>query len=192
MRIPRNTSRFVPVCNTQFYTRGKTMQKFFILIVVVTICTASLLFATEDSMLLKPGSIAPDFTLASSKGDSVTLSHFAGQHAVVLIFYPGDQTPGCTAQLCAIRDDYAQFEAKNAKVFGINPGSLASHRKFIEKQRYQFPLLVDEKKLVAKQYGCDGLMVKRTVYVIDAAGKIIFAKRGRPANEEILKAIPGK
>jgi thioredoxin-dependent peroxiredoxin len=150
------------------------------------------LFAKEDTMLLKIGSQAPDFSLLSSNGDTVNLKDFAGKHYVVLIFYPGDQTPGCTAQLCAIRDDYTKFEAKNAKVFGVNPGDIASHKKFVAKQKYQFPLLVDEKKLVAKQYGCDGLMVKRTVYVIDTAGKIIFAKRGRPANEEILKVIPGK
>lgn len=144
-------------------------------------------------MLLKPGSVAPDFTLASSNGDTVTLSDYAGKHNVVLIFYPGDQTPGCTAQLCAVRDDYALFEKKNAKVFGVNPGDLKSHRKFIEKQRYQFPLLVDENRVVAKRYGCDSWpMVKRTVYVIDTAGKIVFAKRGRPKNEEILIAIPGK
>jgi peroxiredoxin Q/BCP len=150
------------------------------------------IFAKEDTMLLKIGSQAPDFSLLSSNGDTVHLKDFAGKHNVVLIFYPGDQTPGCTAQLCAIRDDYSLFETKNAKVFGVNPADVASHKKFVEKQKYQFPLLVDEKKHVAKLYGCDGLMIRRTVYVIDTTGKIIFAKRGRPANEEILKAIPGK
>jgi peroxiredoxin Q/BCP len=75
----------------------------------------------------------------------------------------------------------------------VNPGDIMSHKKFVAKQNYQFPLLVDENREVAKTYGCNGWpMVKRTVYVIDTAGKIIFAKRGRPANEEILKAIPGK
>jgi peroxiredoxin Q/BCP len=151
------------------------------------------LFAGEDTMLLKSGMQAPDFSLLSSDGDTVKLSGFAGKFYMVLIFYPGDQTPGCTAQLCAIRDDYSAFEAKNAKVFGVNPGDITSHKKFVAKQNYQFPLLVDENREVAKTYGCNGWpMVKRTVYVIDTAGKIIFAKRGRPANEEILKAIPGK
>jgi peroxiredoxin Q/BCP len=162
------------------------------IVISAVLMFSSLLLAKDDSMLLKPGTTAPDFSLLSSDSATVKLSDFAGKYAVVLIFYPGDQTPGCTAQLCAIRDDYSLFEAKNAKVFGVNPADVTSHKKFVAKQNYQFPLLVDENKLVAKQYGCDGLMVKRTVYVIDTAGKIIFAKRGRPANEEILKAIPGK
>jgi peroxiredoxin Q/BCP len=154
---------------------------------------SSLLLAKEDAMLLKPGSIAPEFALMSSDSTVVKLSDFKGNHYVVLIFYPGDQTPGCTAQLCAIRDDYSKFEKKNAKVFGINPGNLSSHRKFIAKQNYQFPLLVDENQTIAKAYGCESWpMVKRTVYVIDTTGTIIFAKRGRPANEDILKAIPEK
>jgi thioredoxin-dependent peroxiredoxin len=170
------------------------MKTLFLSAITLFVCLVSplTLIAKEDSMLLKPGSVAPDFSLLSSDSATVKLSDFAGKHSVVLIFYPGDQTPGCTAQLCAIRDDYSLFEAKNAKVFGVNPGDIASHKKFVAKQKYPFPLLVDEKKVVAKLYGCDGLMVKRTVYVIDTAGKIIFAKRGRPADEEILKAIPGK
>ncbi|MBN2038115.1 MAG: peroxiredoxin [Chitinispirillaceae bacterium] len=148
------------------------------------------LFAREDSMLLKTGTQAPDFSLLSSNGDTVALKDFIGKHHVVLIFYPGDQTPGCTAQLCAIRDDYAAFEAKNAKVFGVNPADLKSHKKFAEKQNYQFPLLVDENRVAARAYGCDTWpMVKRTVYVIDTKGTIIFAKRGMPKNEEILQAI---
>jgi peroxiredoxin Q/BCP len=147
-------------------------------------------FAKEDSMLLAVGTKAPAFALLSSDGDTIALKNFAGKHYVVLIFYPGDQTPGCTAQLCAIRDDYSQFEAKNAKVFGVNPGDLTSHKKFVAKQKYQFPLLVDENRAAAKAYGCDTWpMVKRTVYVIDLSGKIIFAKRGMPKNEEILAAI---
>jgi thioredoxin-dependent peroxiredoxin len=170
------------------------MKTLFLSAITLFVCLASplTLIAKEDSMLLAVGTQAPGFALLSSNGDTIALKNFAGKHYVVLIFYPGDQTPGCTAQLCAIRDDYSQFEAKNAKVFGVNPGDLKSHQKFVKKQNYQFPLLVDENRATAKAYGCDGLMVKRTVYVIDTAGKIIFAKRGRPANEEILKVIPGK
>jgi len=150
------------------------------------------LFAKEASMPLTVGQKAPEFSLVSSAGDTVRLSDFAGTHHVVLVFYPGDETPGCTKQLCAIRDDYSRFEAKNAKVFGVNPGSIDSHRKFAANHAFQFPLLFDEKQTVAKLYGCAAWpMVKRTVYVIDPQGTVIFAKQGMPSNDEILAAIPG-
>jgi thioredoxin-dependent peroxiredoxin len=149
------------------------------------------LFAGGNTML-KIGDKAPDFSLVSSNGDTVPLSSFSGSSYVVLIFYPGDQTPGCTKQLCAVRDDYSAFKAKNAQVFGVNPGDSTSHRKFVKRYNFQFPLLIDAGRETAKRYGCGGLFVKRTVYVIDPQGTIIYAKRGMPANEEILKAIPGK
>jgi thioredoxin-dependent peroxiredoxin len=143
--------------------------------------------------MLKIGDKAPDFALVSSNGDTVRLSGFSGCYYVVLVFYPGDETPGCTKQLCAVRDDYTAFEAKNAKVFGVNPGDSDSHRKFVKNHRFQFPLLVDENRATAKLYGCDSWpFLKRTVYVIDPHGMVIYAKRGMPANEEILKAIPEK
>lgn len=144
-------------------------------------------------MLLSINTPAPDFTLYSTDRDSVSLSDFKGKHYVVLIFYPGDQTPGCTAQLCAIRDDYKEFETKNTRVFGVNPGDMKSHKKFIDKHRFQFLLLIDEDRAVAKRYGCDGWpMIRRTVYVIDPEGTIIYAKRGKPTTKELLEAIPQK
>jgi thioredoxin-dependent peroxiredoxin len=152
----------------------------------------TLLFAGGSDML-KIGENAPDFSLVNSNGDTVSLRSFAGKSYIVLVFYPGDQTLGCTKQLCAIRDDYTGFEAKNTKVFGVNPGDIASHRKFIKRYSFPFPLLIDEGRKTAKLYGCGGsLFVKRTVYVIDPNGVIIYAKRGMPPIEEILNAIPGK
>ena len=142
--------------------------------------------------MLIPGTQAPEFSLQSDKGDLVKLSDYRGKNPVVLVFYPGDQTPGCTHQLCAIRDDYAKFQEKGAVVFGINPADKESHRRFVEKQHYQFPLLVDTDKKVAAQYGTDGFMIQRTVYVIDKEGKIVYAKRGMPPDSEILQAISEK
>jgi thioredoxin-dependent peroxiredoxin len=142
-------------------------------------------------MPLSIGDKAPGFSLASSSGDTVKLTDFTGKNYLVLIFYPGDDTPGCTKQLCAVRDDFAKFEAKNAKVFGVNPADGDSHRKFITKFGFQFPLLIDQGGTAAKLYGCDnGPSVKRTVYVIDPQGMIIYAKQGLPPDEEILQAIP--
>lgn len=142
--------------------------------------------------LLPVGSAAPLFSLASSNGDTVKLLDFREKRNVVLVFYPGDQTPGCTKQLCALRDGYSEFDKKDAVIFGVNPADRQSHKKFIKKQRYQFPLLVDEGKAVAKLYGTSGLFIKRTVYVIDKKGLVIFAQRGMPSDSTILASIPGK
>ncbi|NJN65214.1 MAG: peroxiredoxin [Chloroflexaceae bacterium] len=147
--------------------------------------------------MLRVGTQAPDFTLEDEQGTQVTLSSFRGQ-AVVLIFYPGDQTPVCTRQLCGIRDSYDEFTAAGAVVFGINPGSPLSHQKFSQKYDFQFKLLVDRERAAARSY--DVLVVSlgplavinRAVYVVGSDGTIIFAERGTPANETILAAIRGE
>ena len=142
-------------------------------------------------MSLKIGDKAPDFALQSSMGDTVRLSDYSGKNYVVLIFYPGDETPGCTKQLCAVRNDFARFQAKNVKVFGVNPADIASHRKFVERQAFPFPLLVDPHRETAKAYGCvAALFIKRTVFVIDPGGVIVYIKQGMPSDAEILKAVP--
>jgi peroxiredoxin Q/BCP len=144
----------------------------------------------EDPMLLKIGSTAPDFTLISHTGDTVKLSSFKDKNSVVLIFYPGDETPGCTKQLCTIRDDYAKFKEKNTVVFGMNGADTKSHSKFAANHKFQFPLLIDTDNKVSQAYGCKGgLMNKRTVYGIDKTGKIVFAQRGMPTTDEILKGL---
>jgi peroxiredoxin Q/BCP len=144
-------------------------------------------------MIIEKGSQAPDFALKDQDGRTVSLDSFKGKNNVVLVFYPGDETPGCTKQLCAIRDDYSKFAEKDALVFGVNPAGMESHRKFIDNHRFPFPLLVDENSATAKAYGCDGLlMVKRTVVVIGKDGVILYLERGSPPVSEILDAIPVK
>ena len=143
-----------------------------------------------DSMLVK-GATAPQFELKTADGVAVKLSDFRDKKFVVLIFYPGDETPVCTRQLCEIRDDYSSFEKRGAVVFGVNPGSDKSHNKFSRKNGFQFPLLVDVKSSVAERYLAKGaVMNKRTVYVVGKDGTIVFARRGKPPVAEILAAIP--
>jgi len=140
--------------------------------------------------MLAVGTEAPDFTLVSHTGDTVSLASFKGTKSVVLIFYPGDQTPVCTKQLCAIRDEYSAFGDKNAVVFGVNPASAESHQKFVDAQHYQFPLLVDTGSVVAAAYQAKGgMMNKRTVYVVGKDGKIIYAQKGKPPVSKILESI---
>jgi peroxiredoxin Q/BCP len=173
------------------YQKEVFMKDAFFNVFQMVLFCSSLLFAGGNAMLLEKGQMAPGFSLVSSDGDTVRLSDFKGKNYVVLVFYPGDETPGCTKQLCSVRDDYAGFKAKNARVFGVNPGNLESHKKFVKRYSFQFPLLIDENRKVAKEYGCDGpMMVQRTVFVIDPDGKVVYAKRGMPADKEILEMIP--
>ena len=136
---------------------------------------------------LPVGSAAPDFTLASQDGRKVSLSKLRGT-SVVLIFYPGDETPGCRKQLCEFRDHWQAARQRGVKVFGINPANAGSHTKFHDKLHLPFPLLVDAGQKVAALYHANGLIVKRTVYLIGPDGVIRYARRGKPDPEEVLAA----
>jgi peroxiredoxin Q/BCP len=136
---------------------------------------------------LPAGAAAPDFSLPDQFGHEVKLSTLRG-HNVVLVFYPGDDTPGCTKQLCQFRDQWSAVRAKGVEIFGVNPQSAVKHEKFREKFHFQFPLLVDAGQQVAKAYHANGLIVKRTVYVVGPDGKIRFGKRGMPDPSEVLAA----
>jgi peroxiredoxin Q/BCP len=136
---------------------------------------------------LPVGSTAPDFSLLDQSGKVVTLSALRGRN-VVLIFYPGDETPGCRRQLCEFRDQWEKAQAKNTVVFGVNPQSGVSHAKFRGRHEFPFSLLVDRGQRVAALYHANGLVVKRTVYLIGPDGVIRYAKRGKPPVEEVLAA----
>ena len=134
---------------------------------------------------LPTGSPAPDFTLPRPDGETVRLSALRGRN-VVLVFYPGDDTPVCRKQLCEFRDSWEQARHRNVQVFGVNPGSAASHLRFQDKYRFPFPLLVDAGQNVAALYRAGGLFVRRTVYLIGPDGVIRYARRGKPDPREVL------
>ncbi|MCA6503675.1 MAG: thioredoxin-dependent thiol peroxidase [Pseudanabaena sp.] len=131
-------------------------------------------------MALNVGDIAPDFSVADTSGNIVTLSSLQGKR-VVLYFYPRDNTPGCTKEACGFRDNYAQFQAKNTLIFGVSTDDAKSHQKFTEKFDLPFPLLCDVDAQVAtayESYGKKQMMGKeymgifRNTFVIDSEGKI--------------------
>jgi thioredoxin-dependent peroxiredoxin len=136
---------------------------------------------------LPVGSKAPDFTLSNERGKKVTLSDSRGKN-VILVFYPGDDTLICRQQLCEFRDAWADLRERNVAAFGINPQSGESHREFCERNKFPFPLLVDNDQRVAALYNSDGGMVNRTVYLIGPTGLIRYARRGMPRPEEVLAA----
>ena len=127
--------------------------------------------------MLQLGDQAPDFSLPTGNGDTF---HLAGQRgkAVVLYFYPKDDTPGCTAEACAFRDQYEDFLDLGAVVVGVSSDSEASHQKFAQKHRLPFPLLADTSGQLRKQYEVPrallGLLPGRVTFVIDAMGKIAY------------------
>lgn len=131
-------------------------------------------------MTLNVGDRAPDFSLADTYGNVVTLSSLKGKR-VVLYFYPRDNTPGCTKEACGFRDNYSQFETKNTLIFGVSTDDAKSHLKFVEKFELPFPLLCDVDAKVATAYesygkkqmmGKEYLGIFRNTFVIDADGNI--------------------
>lgn len=104
-------------------------------------------------MPVKVGDTAPDFTLPAQDGSTISLRDFRGQQAVVLYFYPKDDTPGCTAESCAFRDQYEVFKTAGAEVIGVSGDSSESHQKFAAKHNLPFTLLSDKDNQVRKQYG---------------------------------------
>ena len=140
---------------------------------------------------LNAGEPAPDFSLQTQDGATVTLAEHRDKQAVVLIFYPMDRTPGCTKQLCAARDDADRYAAAGIAVYGVNCGSAEAHRKFVAQYRLKAPLLVDTDLRVASAYDAVAgfgpmRLIKRTVVGIAPDGTIAYYKRGMPSTDEII------
>jgi thioredoxin-dependent peroxiredoxin len=124
------------------------------------------------------GEAAPDFTLPGTGGRDYTLSDFRGR-PVVLVFYPGDDTPVCTAQLRSYSDGMAAFDQLDAQVLAISPQDVASHERFAREYGLRMPLLADTELAVANRYEILGPLgfYRRSVFVVDAGGVVRFARR---------------
>ena len=138
---------------------------------------------------LPPGAKAPGFTASDEAGNQVHLAALHGKY-VLLVFYPGDNTPVCTKQLCDLRDSWDYVKSRKVEVFGVNPKNAASHAGFRARHHYPFPLLVDKGRRIASLYKANGVFIRRTVYLIGPDGRIVFSKRGTPAPAEVLAAAP--
>lgn len=126
------------------------------------------------------GQLAPDFTLACDGGIQLSLSQLRGQ-VVVLYFYPKDDTSGCTAQACALRDAWPDFQRNTATIIGVSRDSLTAHERFKEKHALPFPLGSDDSGELCKAYGVwveksmygrKYMGIERSTFVIDGAGVI--------------------
>jgi peroxiredoxin Q/BCP len=142
------------------------------------------------------GQLAPDFTLPDSAGNQWRLSDQRGK-VVVLLFYPGDETPICTRQMCSVRDRWDDYVATGAEVVGLSTNSVDSHKKFAEHHDLPLRLLADVDRQVADLYGAQSLIpgkVARSVFVIDSAGVIRYRDVRplglfRPKDDDIIAAI---
>jgi len=147
---------------------------------------------------VRVGDQAPDFDLPGTGDRHWTLSEFRGR-AVVLVFYPGDDTPVCTRQLNSYNDDLSQFEHLDAQVLGISAQDVQSHERFAERHGLRIPLLADVDKEVAQAYGTLGPLgfPRRSVVIVDQKGIIRFVHRAmagitfRPVTElvGVLEAL---
>ena len=148
---------------------------------------------------LKEGAKAPVFKGVDQNGNKISLADFKGQK-VVVYFYPKDDTPGCTAQACNLRDNYTALLKQGFQVIGISTDSVKSHKKFEEKYKLPFPLIADEDKKIVEQYGVFGekkfmgktyLGTNRTTFLVDEAGKIkkiITKPDTKNQTEQVLEA----
>ena len=158
--------------------------------------------AFSPNITLKEGDKAPAFTTQTSGGGKVSLNEFLGRH-VVLFFYPKDDTPGCTKEACAFRDEHAKFEEADAVVLGVSCDSVAKHDKFISKFDLPFLLLSDEDQTIVNAYGSWGPKkfmgkeyegIHRISFLIDPQGKIqkIWPKvKPEEHAAEVLAVIQG-
>ncbi len=145
---------------------------------------------------IQVGDTAPDFTLPTQSGAPVSLKDFIGKTAIVLYFYPKDNTPGCTTEACAFRDSYEVFKEAGAEVIGISSDSAESHQQFASRHRLPFILLSDANGAVRKRYGVPatlGLLPGRVTYIIDRQGIVrhIFSAQFAPGKHitEALKIL---
>lgn len=142
------------------------------------------------------GNTAPDFTLKDGSGSDWKLSDHRGK-TVVLMFYPGDDTPVCTKEMCSVRDHWSDYQATGAEVVGISTDSVQSHDKFSQKYELPLRLLSDPDGKVRELYGARSILPGRTgraEFVIDPRGKLTYKKVRpiglfRPSDAHVIAAI---
>ncbi len=145
---------------------------------------------------MKTGETPPNFTLPDGDGNEWTLSDHKGK-PVVLIFYPADNSPVCTAQLCSVRDHWSEYKATGAEVVGVSTDTVESHKGFAEKNELPLRLLSDTDGKVSASYGMKSWLPGRSargIVVIDADGKIAYHKVQavslfKPSDDDVLAAI---
>ncbi|MDR6762741.1 peroxiredoxin Q/BCP [Flavobacterium sp. 2755] len=171
---------------------SKKMKGIVMMVIAVLSLTASNIYAQET---LKKGDKAPGFTLKDQDGKDFKLADHLGKQKIVVFFYPMDQSPVCTAEVCAFRDAYAKYKDANALVIGINQGTVESHKAFQSKEKLPFDLLSDPDNKVLKLFGVKeenlGTMILsgRETFVIGKDGVIAYSFRDFMKGEDHSKEV---
>ena len=152
------------------------MRRLLMLLSMFALLIPAAFAADEAATAPQDGQAAPDFKLQDQKGEWHTLAKYRGQW-VVLYFYPKDDTPGCTTEVCTFRDDVHKLHKAGAQVLGVSLDDVESHAKFAEKYHVPFPLLADSNKSTAKDYGVltshlTFTYARRETFLVDPQGKI--------------------
>lgn len=163
-------------------------NKFLILALLILIIP---FLVMNKNKSIKVGDKLPSFILKDQFGKAFNSDDFIGKTAMVVYFYPKDDTPGCTKEACSFRDSYQEFTDKNVKVIGISSDSVKSHKNFADKYNLPFILLADTKKEVRKLFGVPnsvlGLIPGRVTYIVDKKGVIIYIYNSMTKAESHIK-----
>ena len=145
--------------------------------------------------MLEIGEKAPLFALENQKGETIELTKILEENKrVMLVIYPKDDTPGCTSQVCRVKDDYSELLAMNLVILGLNHDNARSHQKFIDKYQLPFDILIDKNKEIIKKYKSTKMFFKnetiqRSVYIIDYDQTIIYTCKGQQDNQKIINFL---
>ncbi len=146
----------------------------------------------ETVVVLNVGDPAPPFVLPSYPAGQISLVEYLGKKNVILAFYPKDDTPGCTREMCSFSADLGQFDSAGTQVLGISLDDMDSHEQFAAKHKLLLPLLSDREGLVARAYGTvkgDRPSAERVLFIIDKKGIIRHIHQGMPTNAELLDMV---
>ena len=174
------------------------LKKTFYIFGIVVLCVILFsVFKAKAQSKVVVGDLVPSFSLKDQSGNTFDLDEYIGKTAMVIYFYPKDDTPGCTKEACSFRDSYEAFTDKNIKVIGISSDDVESHKNFAAKYNLPFTLLADTESEVRALFGVKanafGLIPGRVTYVVDKKGEIIFMYdsqlKAAKHIEESIKAI---
>jgi len=158
--------------------------------IISTLIVASALLGAIAAETPKARDPAPAFTAQDQDGKAVSLADFAGKQAVLLYFYPKDNTPGCTKEACGFRDSLNDLKKQGVAVLGVSMDDAKSHQKFIADHNLNFPLLVDTDGKVTDAYGVkhtNGKMSRRVSFMIDKSGKITHVTDNPSADKHLAE-----
>jgi peroxiredoxin Q/BCP len=182
----------LPACGrfTKFQRIGNSKGRMKFTHILTAAVLAGALLIARGAATPKVGDKAPDFEAKDQDGKTVKLSDFAGKQAVLLYFYPRDETPGCTKEACGFRDRLDDLKKKGVAVLGVSRDDADSHKKFITKEKLNFPLLVDTDGKLTETYGAgmEGrLLARRISFLIGKDGKIAHVTDAPQADKHLAE-----